>query len=105
MSNLRKDICQLMHNIDHYGDIDNFFAGSIEDESHRFGDIVVNRIEANQNWYLGVIEQTQVLKFERGDSDEVAYIKMFGEFDSHQGSCFDHWEFVEPKQVTVTIYE
>lgn len=35
---------------------------------------------------------------------EIVYVKFDGSYASYDGSTFDQWYFVEPRQVTVTKY-
>ena len=36
--------------------------------------------------------------------DEQYYIKFQGWYASYNGAEFEHWQFVEPKQKTITVY-
>lgn len=47
-------------------------------------------------------EYWTIYKFSRGN--EEVYVKFDGSYQSYDGSTYDSWFFVTPKQVTVTQY-
>lgn len=47
-------------------------------------------------------EYWNVVKFTSGDA--IAYVQFDGWYQSYNGSEYDEWFFVEPKEVTVTRY-
>lgn len=46
-----------------------------------------------------------VYKFTDVNSGEVQYIKFDGWYQSYNGTEFDEWFFVEPKEKLITVYE
>lgn len=64
-------------------------------------DIVVTTADEYGGEGMGE-EYWTIYKFSRGN--EEVYVKFDGSYQSYDGSTYDSWFFVTPKQVTVTQY-
>lgn len=65
---------------------------------------IIQQNEVGENYY----ETFMILKITKTPYKKqpiVVYVKLYGHYQSHDGSYFDGWKFVEPTKKTVEVYE
>ncbi len=85
------------------GEVDEYYSGSSDFNAKVDSAGITIEYQDNHGGEGQGEDYWSVYKFTNGK--DTCYVKFDGWYQSYNGSEFDEWYFVEPKQKTITVYE